>query len=91
MREHLPLRQCPSEEQQQEFEEALEELRAEVSWPEYTENVVTFLTSHFPDRWEEKEIERAAGVLRTNAYGVEAGQPEDYGMVRIIYPLLSVM
>ena len=73
------------------LQDHLEELRAEADWPQYSEQVVSFLATHFPHRWERPEVERAAGVLRTNAYCVEAGQSGQFGMVRIIYPLLSLM
>ena len=73
------------------LEDHLEELRSESDWPRYSQEVVSFLSSHFPHRWSRLEVEKAAGVLRTNAYCVEAGEPSQYGMVRIIYPLLSLM
>ena len=74
-----------------DLQDHLEECRAEESWAEYSDCVISFITSHFPATWERREVERAAGILRTNAYCVEAGDQVEYGMVRIIYPLLSAM
>ena len=74
-----------------DLQDHLEECQAEESWAEYSDCVNSFITSHFPARWERREVERAAGILRTNAYCVEAGDQAEYGMVRIIYPLLSAM
>ena len=72
------------------LQDHLEECRAEEGWAEYSDGVISFITSHFP-AWERREVERAAGILRTNAYCVEAGEQAEYGMVRVIYPLLSAM
>ena len=74
-----------------DLQDHLEECRAEESWAEYSESVISFISSHFPARWARREVERAAGILRTNAYSVEAGDQAEFGMVRIIYPLLSAM
>ena len=73
-----------------DLQDHLEECRAEEDWAEYSDGVISFITSHFP-AWERREVERAAGILRTNAYCVEAGDQAEYGMVRVIYPLLSAM
>ena len=75
-----------------DLQDHLEELRAEESWGEYSDSVISFLTSHFPARWTRAQVERAAGILRTNAYCVEAGGDQaEFGLVRIIFPLLSAM
>ena len=70
----------------------VDKLKADTDeWDDYEENVVNFITSKFSKTWTESEIERAIGVLRTNAYCVEAGDSGSYGMVRLIYPQLSMM
>ena len=74
-----------------DLQDHLEECRAEESWAEYSNSVISFLTSHFNTRWTRTQVERAAGILRTNAYCVEAGEQGEFGMVRIIFPLLSAM
>ena len=67
-----------------DLQDHLEECRAEEDWAEYSDGVISFITSQFP-AWERREVER------TNAYCVEAGDQAEYGMVRVIYPLLSAM
>ena len=70
----------------------LEERREETDlWTTYQEKVVNFITSKLGGRWEEGEVQRAVGILRTNAYCVEAGDQTVFGMARIVFPLLSVM
>ena len=70
----------------------VDKLKADIDeWTDFSDSVVTFLRQHFGDKWTVSDIERSAGILRTNAYCVEAGDSATHGMVRIIYPQLSMM
>ena len=60
-------------------------------WNLYEQKVVTFITTHFGQRWSKQEVFRAIGLIRTNAYSVEAGDQKTFGMARLIFPLVSVM
>ena len=59
-------------------------------WSDYTQHVVTFVMTHFT-QWTQAEVHRAIGILRTNAYCVEAGDSKTHALIRIIYPNLSMM
>ena len=69
----------------------LDKVRADEDWSDYSDNVVEFIRRYFDDLWSVSEIERSIGILRTNAYSVEAGDPATHGLVRILFPRLSLM
>ena len=60
-------------------------------WVSYQEKVVDFITSKLGDKWKEEDVQRAVGILRTNAYAVEVGDQALFGMARIVFPLVSIM
>ena len=69
----------------------LDKVRADEDWSDYKDNVVEFIRRYFDDLWSVSEIERSIGILRTNAYSVEAGDPATHGLARILFPRLSLM
>ena len=70
----------------------MEERKQETDlWTTYQKKVINFITSKLGVRWGEDEVQRAVGILRTNAYSVEAGDQTLFGMARLVFPLVSIM
>ena len=74
------------------MQDHLEERKRESDlWSKYQEKVVDFILDKLKGAWIEAEIQRAVGILRTNAYSVEAGDSQEFGHARLIFPLVSSM
>lgn len=63
----------------------------DLDWDDYCHHVINFILSQCPGRWNSEQISLALGVIRTNAYAVEAGDSANHGMVRLLFPTLSMM
>ena len=46
-----------------DLQDHLEECRAEESWAEYSDCVISFFTSHFPATWERRDLISQIHVL----------------------------
>ena len=60
-------------------------------WEDYCINVIDFILSLCPGRWNKQQISRSLGMIRSNSYAVEAGDLANYGMVRLLFSTLSMM
>merc|ERR1712110_843680 len=60
-------------------------------WEDYCINVIDFILSLCPGRWNEQQISRSLGMIRSNSYAVEVGDLANYGMVRLLFPTLSMI
>ena len=68
-----------------------DDLVRDPEWEDYCVNVINFIISLCPGRWKLDQIVKAIGMIRSNAYAVEAGDLANYGMVRLLFPTLSMM
>ena len=68
-----------------------DDLIKDPDWEDYRINVIDFILSLCPARWSSQQISRALGMIRLNAYAVEVGDLANFGMVRLLFPTLSMM
>ena len=68
-----------------------DDLIKDPDWEDYRIYVIDFILSLCPARWNSQQISRALGMIRLNAYAVEVGDLANFGMVRLLFPTLSMM